>query len=293
MTGTDDGSLSPGRGEFRLFLVASAGTFGTAAVAGAARAPHLKSLPGKRMALVLPPLSLPFERGLVAPLCSNAVWANLHATTSKPVFVHSDGLGHSACLLEPARSSMRSRQEHKEAVAWSTSSSLLREAAWQSLTGWYSIVPASPEFASSVPRSQIAFRFLQLGRAMDSASGGKANVASISSSAPAASSKLSALDIKEKLLNTAEAVLGAGADIWDSPLMDSGIDSLSSVEFRNRLSEDFGVSLPQTLIFDYPSLATISGYLGDTLIAEEDYCLPARCEAKSPETSERERVVLG
>lgn len=41
----------------------------------------------------------------------------------------------------------------------------------------------------------------------------------------------------------------------DAPLMDVGIDSLASVEFRTRVSETFpACAVPETLIFDYPTL---------------------------------------
>lgn len=47
----------------------------------------------------------------------------------------------------------------------------------------------------------------------------------------------------------------------DTPLMDSGMDSLSSVEFRNQLVKDFKMNLPATLTFDFPSIKMIMEYV--------------------------------
>lgn len=56
-----------------------------------------------------------------------------------------------------------------------------------------------------------------------------------------------------------------GADIAaDEPLMAAGLDSLSSVEFRNSLESRLGQELPSTLIFDYPSITAIVNYIIST-----------------------------
>lgn len=55
----------------------------------------------------------------------------------------------------------------------------------------------------------------------------------------------------------------------DAPLMDSGLDSLGAVEFRSSLESRLSLQLPPTLVFDYPSLSAIVGYLDNTLAAQQ------------------------
>lgn len=47
----------------------------------------------------------------------------------------------------------------------------------------------------------------------------------------------------------------------DSPLMQAGLDSVSATEVTRLLSEEFRVTLPSTLLFDYPTVEDISGFL--------------------------------
>ena len=35
--------------------------------------------------------------------------------------------------------------------------------------------------------------------------------------------------------------------------MDAGLDSLSGVELKSQLETEFGVELPETVVFDYPT----------------------------------------
>nr|WP_051833267.1 type I polyketide synthase [Streptomyces katrae] len=78
--------------------------------------------------------------------------------------------------------------------------------------------------------------------------------------------------ILREVRNAASAVLGhLSGDAIDphAPFTELGFDSLGAVEFRNRLAQLTGLTLPSTLIFDHPTAADVAK-LVRSLIEESD-----------------------
>ena len=77
--------------------------------------------------------------------------------------------------------------------------------------------------------------------------------------------------ILDLVRSTAAFVLGhdRGEEIDpDHGFLDIGFDSLTAIEFRNRLAAATDRPLPATLIFDYPSATALTGFLRAEVLAE-------------------------
>jgi NADPH:quinone reductase-like Zn-dependent oxidoreductase len=75
----------------------------------------------------------------------------------------------------------------------------------------------------------------------------------------------------EHVLTIALRVLGFPADGRidpQQPLSEFGLDSLMSVEFRNLLAGDVQQNLSSTLLFNYPTLDDVTGYVGGLLFGQ-------------------------
>ena len=66
--------------------------------------------------------------------------------------------------------------------------------------------------------------------------------------------------IIERLKSSVETLTGQVVSESD-PLMNAGLDSLSSIELKDTIAETFNVRLQSTLIFDYPNIRAIADYI--------------------------------
>jgi acyl carrier protein len=64
----------------------------------------------------------------------------------------------------------------------------------------------------------------------------------------------------------------------DLGFFDAGMDSLMSLEFRQRLGHEYDITLPPTVAFNYPTVGELIGYLSQDM-------LPLAFEDKAQESS--------
>ena len=55
----------------------------------------------------------------------------------------------------------------------------------------------------------------------------------------------------------------------NSPLMAAGLDSVAATEFENAIAERFATELPQTLLFDHPTMESVAGLISEEATSGE------------------------
>ena len=59
-----------------------------------------------------------------------------------------------------------------------------------------------------------------------------------------------------------------------TPLTSLGLDSLMGLELRNHIESAFGLRVPVTILWTYPTLAALSKHLAGQLFPAESVCAP-------------------
>ena len=59
----------------------------------------------------------------------------------------------------------------------------------------------------------------------------------------------------------------------DVPLMAAGLDSVAATEFGSTLTDRLNTTLPQTVLFDHPTIAAVASFVVATAILPESWQL--------------------
>ena len=73
-------------------------------------------------------------------------------------------------------------------------------------------------------------------------------------------SLLAASAVEAKVAGCVSDILGKEVAI-NEPLIDAGLDSLGAVELRDAVNAAVDMELPSTVVFDYPSVGAMSGFI--------------------------------
>ena len=86
--------------------------------------------------------------------------------------------------------------------------------------------------------------------------------------------------IQAKLASILKDTVGEDVDA-EAPLMEAGVDSLAASEFVQQLAAEFGVELPATLLFDHPSMSSISTHVACELTVPTPEVSPAQAPVQT------------
>ena len=81
---------------------------------------------------------------------------------------------------------------------------------------------------------------------------------------------IDAAAIRAQVSAVVEGMLGA-AVAPNQPLMEAGLDSLGAVELRTSLCASFTLDLPATVVFDYPTVSSLSTFIAEQVDVHPAY----------------------
>lgn len=104
--------------------------------------------------------------------------------------------------------------------------------------------------------------FFAQGAAFQAVAAGPTDVADAGPVSVAAPKGLDPVMTKNKLMRMVKDVIASDDDLeTDSPFMEAGMDSLSSVQLMTEVSKEFQLSLSPSLIFDFPTVRAMVDHL--------------------------------
>lgn len=82
------------------------------------------------------------------------------------------------------------------------------------------------------------------------------------------------------------------------PLMEAGLDSIGAVELRNAVSASFGLELPATVTFDYPTASALAGFIAARTAvsdtgAADPWAQPVMLSVPVPSSDAVVQLILG
>ena len=129
-----------------------------------------------------------------------------------------------------------------------------------------------PPFVAQVIATPISFMRLQHSRE-------PVHPAAVAAAAaqPTAPAAAAVAEVAAEVQRIVASMLGAEV-APTQPLMEAGLDSLAAVELRNELGSRFGVDMPATAMFDYPTISALAGFIaaasGSAVVAAADDLVP-------------------
>jgi len=133
----------------------------------------------------------------------------------------------------------------------------------------YSSAEAPPSFLDEMV---VEARKARAAKGGGDGDGGEGSMAAILALAPEERLEF----IREAIHRVAREVVDSDDLSVDMPLLESGMDSLSGVEFRNRLLTEFGsVRIPNSAVFDYPTVAALAEFVNGQVAGSSAAAVPA------------------